>query len=144
MTTTYHAYPPSRNPGCLVQALWFVFLGSWLTPIWVTVAWVLLVSVVGIPVGVMMLNRVPRVLALRDPGEVQMRATQIGKGVYVYQPEGAAQRPFLVRAVYFLLVGWWLSALWMALAYAVCCTIIGLPLGVWMFDLVPALVSLRR
>lgn len=142
MSVPYHA--GSRNPGCLVQALWFLFIGWWLGQIWVAVAWVLLVSVVGIPFGAWMLNRVPLVIALRDPGEVRYRARQIGKGVYVYEPEGAAQRPFLVRALYFVLVGWWLSALWMGLAYLVCCTLIGLPLGVWMFDLVPALVSLRR
>jgi uncharacterized membrane protein YccF (DUF307 family) len=127
-----------------VQALWFVFIGWWLAQAWVGVAWVLMVSVIGLPVGVMMLNRIPMVVALRDPGEVQWRARHVGKGLYVYEPEGAAQRPFLLRAIYFLLVGWWLSGLWMGLAYLVCCTIIGLPVGVWMFDLVPALVSLRR
>jgi uncharacterized membrane protein YccF (DUF307 family) len=137
-------YTASRNPGCLVQALWFLFIGWWLAQIWVVAAWVLLVTVVGIPIGVMMLGRVPMVIALRDPGQVQVRARQIGKGAYVYVTEGVPQHPILLRAVYFLLVGWWLSALWMVLAYAVCCTIIGLPLGVWMFDLVPVLVSLRR
>jgi uncharacterized membrane protein YccF (DUF307 family) len=139
-----YPYAVSRNPGCLIQALWFVFIGWWLGQIWVAVAWLLLVSVIGIPFGVMMLNRIPKVIALRDPGEIQLRARQIGKGIYVYEPEGPAQRPFLIRALYFVLVGWWLSALWMVLSYAICCTIVGLPLGVWMFDLVPALVSLRR
>jgi hypothetical protein len=32
----------------------------------------------------------------------------------------------------------------MELSYLVCLTIIGLPLGFWMFDRVPALVSLHR
>jgi ABC-type proline/glycine betaine transport system permease subunit len=32
----------------------------------------------------------------------------------------------------------------MSLASLVCSTIIGLPLGIWMFDLVPPLVSLQR
>jgi uncharacterized membrane protein YccF (DUF307 family) len=138
------SYPGNRNPGCLIQILWFLFIGWWLAQIWIGIAWLLLVTIVGIPIGVAMLNRVPFVLALRDPSEVQLRARQIGHGAYVYEHTGAPQRPFLLRAVYFLLVGWWLSALWMGLAYVICCTIIGLPLGVWMFDLVPALVSLRR
>jgi uncharacterized membrane protein YccF (DUF307 family) len=135
---------PPNGPGCLVQILWFAFIGWWLTPGWVAVAWVLLVSVVGIPIGVMMLNRVPMVLALRDPGEVRVRVRQIGQGTYLYDWSAAEQYPLALRAVYFLLVGWWLSALWMALAYLVCCTIVGLPLGIWMFDFVPPLVSLRR
>jgi uncharacterized membrane protein YccF (DUF307 family) len=142
MSTPY--YTASRNPGCLVQALWFLFIGWWLAQIWVVAAWVLMITVVGIPIGVIMLDRVPMVIALRDPSQVQVRARQIGKGVYVYEAEGVPQHPLLLRAAYFLLVGWWLSALWMVLAYAVCCTVIGLPLGVWMFDLVPLLVSLRR
>ena len=132
------------GPGCLIQLAWFVFVGSWLTPIWVTIAWVLLVTGVGMPMGVLMLNRVPQVLALRDPSEVRLRMRTLGPGVVVYERVGVAQHPFVVRALYFLLVGWWLSALWMGLAYLVCCTIIGLLLGIWMFDLVPALVSLKR
>ena len=142
MSTDYYVAP--TGPGCLVQILWFAFVGSWVTPIWVSAAWVLTASVVGIPLGVVMLNRVPQVLALRDPSEVRVRMRQIGKDTVVYHAEGVEQRPFLVRAAYFLLVGWWLSAVWMVLGYLVCWTIIGLPLGIWMFDLVPALVSLKR
>lgn len=137
-------YSMSRNPGCLVQVFWFVFIGWWLAQAWVAVAWFLLVTVIFIPVGVTMLNRVPLVIALRDPSEVRIRVRQMGKGEVIYEPEGPRQRPFLIRALYFVLIGWWASAVWMALAYAVCCTILGLPLGVWMFDFVPALVSLRR
>jgi uncharacterized membrane protein YccF (DUF307 family) len=137
-------YMEPTNPGCLVQLAWFVFIGWWLAQGWVAVAWFLIVSVVGMPMGVMMLNRVPQVLALRDPSEVRLKARSVGKGLYVYERVGVEQYPFLVRAIYFLLVGWWLSAVWMLLAYAVCCTLIGLPLGIWMFDLVPMLVSLRR
>ena len=90
-----------------------------------------------------MLHRVPLVVALRDPREVRYRMTQVGKGRWVYVARGAPQYPFLLRALYFVLIGWWLSAVWMALASLVCSTIIGLPIGIWMFDLVPALVSLQ-
>ena len=133
-----------RGPGCLVQLLWFCFIGWWITPVWVTAAWIFMVTIIGLPIGVWMLHRVPMVLALRDPSEVRLRAREIGKGQWVYEATEAPQYPFLVRAVYFVLVGWWLSALWMALAHLVCLTIIGLPLGIWMFDLVPMLVTLRR
>jgi uncharacterized membrane protein YccF (DUF307 family) len=142
MAVEYEA--PQRGPGCLVQLLWYLFIGWWVTQIWVAVAWVLLVSIVGIPLGVWMLHRVPLVLALRDPREVRYRMTQIGNDAWIYVATGAEQYPFLVRALYFVLVGWWLSALWMALASLVCSTIIGLPIGIWMFDLVPMLVSLQR
>ncbi len=135
---------PPRGPGCLVQLLWFVFIGWWVTQIWVGVAWIFLVTIIGLPIGLWMLNRVPQVVALRDPSEVRVRARQVGKNLWVYEAFQAPQYPFLVRAVYFVLFGWWVSALWMALASLVCSTIIGLPLGIWMFDLVPMLVTLRR
>ena len=83
-------------------------------------------------------------VALRDPREVRYRMTQVGQGAWVYEEARAEQYPFLVRALYFVLFGWWVSFLWMALASLVCSTIVGLPLGIWMFDLVPALVSLQR
>jgi uncharacterized membrane protein YccF (DUF307 family) len=133
-----------RGPGCLVQVLWFCFIGWWAIHIWAAVAWVLLVSIVGLPLGLWMLHRVPLVVALRDPREVRYRVSQIGKGEWVYVESSAEQSPFWLRAVYFVLVGWWLSAAWMGLASVVCSTIIGLPLGIWMFDLVPWLVSLQR
>jgi len=99
-----------RGPGCLIQLLWFLFIGWWVLQFWVAVAWLFLVSILGIPLGIWMLNRVPLVVALRDPREVRYRMTQIGTGNWVYQEIGAEQYPFLVRAVYFVLVGWWLSA----------------------------------
>jgi uncharacterized membrane protein YccF (DUF307 family) len=142
MATEYVDLP--RGPGCLVQLLWYLFIGWWVTQIWVAVAWVLLVSILGIPLGIWMLHRVPLVLALRDPREVRYRMIPLGKSDWMYQEVGAPQYPFLLRAVYFVFVGWWLSALWMTLASLVCATIIGLPVGIWMFDLVPMLVSLQR
>jgi uncharacterized membrane protein YccF (DUF307 family) len=133
-----------RGAGCLVQLLWYLFIGWWATQIWVAVAWFLLVSIVGIPVAIWMLHRVPLVVALRDPREVRYRMKQVGRGAWVYEETGAEQFPLWIRAVYFALVGWWASGLWMSLASLVCATIIGLPLGIWMFDLVPFLVSLQR
>lgn len=124
-----------RNPGCLIQLLWFVFIGWWAGQIWIAVAWLLMVTIVGIPLGVMMMNKVPQVIALRD---------QAGTAVSSGTTGAARQHNILLRAIYFVLIGWWLSAIWIELAYIICLTIIGLPLGFWMFDAVPVLVSLRR
>jgi uncharacterized membrane protein YccF (DUF307 family) len=54
------------------------------------------------------------------------------------------QRPFLLRAIYFILIGWWFSALWLALAWALHVSIIGMVIGFWMFNRTAAIVSLAR
>ena len=43
-----------------------------------------------------------------------------------------------------MLVGWWLSAAWMALAYLLMLTILGIPLGMMLVDRVPFVFSLHR
>ena len=132
-----------KNPGCLIQLLWFVFIGWWAGQLWIALAWLLMLTIVGIPLGVAMMNKVPRVIALRgQSGGVTV--TTVGNVTVVTPGASVPQHNILLRAIYFLLVGWWLSALWMELAYFICLTIIGLPIGFWMFDKVPALVSLRR
>jgi uncharacterized membrane protein YccF (DUF307 family) len=128
-----------RNPGCLVQLAWFALFGWWLGQAWVAVAWFLAATVIGLPLAVMMLNRVPEVITLRGETELLVRSWG-GRTVVTEVP----QYNILLRALYFLLVGWWASAVWIETAYALCCTVIGLPVGFWMFDRVPAIVSLRR
>lgn len=126
------------SPGCLWQVLWFAFIGWWLGQIWVGLAWIAMLTIVGIPLGAKMLNSVPTVMALRQPPRRVL--VEQGRHVALDTP----QRPFIVRALWFVLVGWWLSALWIEVAYALCLTIIGLPLGFWMFDLTPTIATLQR
>ena len=133
----------NKNPGCLIQIIWFAFIGWWLGQAWMVVAWVLMISIIGLPFGVMMLNMLPKVIALRDPSEHQLLVTR-KDGKLITRQVDVPQVNLFLRIVYFLLVGWWLSALWMEAAFAICLTIIGLPVGFWMFDRVPLLVSLKR
>ena len=90
-----------------------------------------------------MMNKVPRVIALRGESTA-LTVTSVDGETVVSVGGQVPQHNIILRAIYFLLIGWWLSAFWMELAYAICLTIIGLPVGFWMFDRVPALVSLRR
>ncbi len=132
-----------KGPGCLVQLLWFAFIGWWAGQLWIALAWLLIMSVIGIPLGVMMLNKLPQVIALRGQDD-NLTIIQAGEGGATVVSTGKEQYNLLLRAIYFVLIGWWLSAAWMEVAYFICLTIIGLPVGFWMFDKVPGLVSLRR
>jgi uncharacterized membrane protein YccF (DUF307 family) len=132
-----------HQPGCLLQVLWFAFIGVWLGQVWMVVAWILMVTIIGIPLGVAMLNMIPKVVALREPTR-QVRIYRRPDGNIMEQSIETTQVPMLLRALYFIFIGWWFSALWMEAAYALCATVIGLPIGFWMFDRVPAVLTLRR
>ncbi|WP_435196850.1 YccF domain-containing protein [Natronomonas sp. EA1] len=116
----------------LTRALWFLFVGWWLTPVLINVAWLLNVTVIGIPIGIKLVNLVPTALSLAEPRSLS-------------DPDGAkGQRSLLVRAVYFLFVGWWLSFIWANVAAFLAVTIIGLPFAFWLFNRLPYVTSLYR
>lgn len=132
----------SEGPGLVVRTLWFVFVGWWLTGILNLVAYLIALTVIGLPVAFIVFNRLPTVLTLR-PRTIQTTQHQQDGITYITDLH-VPQRGFLGRAVYFVLVGWWLGAVWSALAWLLCVTVLGLPLGVMMYNRLPAVLTLRR
>ncbi len=65
-------------------------------------------------------------------------------GAIEWHTQGVSQNPFILRAIYFLLIGWWLSLIWSLLGWLLCVTIIGLPLGVLMLNRLPEVTTLMR
>jgi len=120
----------SEQPSLLVRAVWFVFVGWWLTGLWLSVAWFLNVTIIGIPLGIKMINKVPLVLSLK-------RRDRLVAG-----QNGGSSYSLPVRAVWFVLVGWWASGVWTGVAYTLTLTIVGIPLAVWMYNKLPFVVSL--
>lgn len=123
-----------QGPGCLIQILWFVFVGWWLGSFAVTAAYFMFVFIVTIPVGIAILNNIPMLMALRQPAQL-------------VSPYGTVDKPqhnFILRALWFIFVGWWLAALVLSIGYFLCMTIIGLPFGFMLFDRVPGVLTLRR
>jgi uncharacterized membrane protein YccF (DUF307 family) len=90
----------------------------------------------------MMVNMVPLIATLRRP-EAQYTATIEGT-VTAVREQALPQHPFLLRALYFVLIGWWLSGLWLAVAWAASVSLIGIPLAIFMYNRVPAITTLRR
>ena len=124
----------TRKPNWLLQLLWFVFVGWWLGLAAIGVAYIMFLLIVTIPLGIMILNIVPELIALRPERRVMTP----------YGTLNAPQHNFLLRALWFVFVGWWLAGIMLAVGYLLCLTIIGLPFGFWLFDAVPWALTLRR
>ncbi len=121
----------------LVRFLWFIFIGWWLGQIAIAVAWFFNVTIIGLPVGLFIINRLPVIITLRPPS---VELEPVGD---LYYATPKPQPPFLLRAVYFLLIGWWLSLLWLEAAYILLLPIITIPLSFFMFGKAAFVTTLR-
>lgn len=133
-----------KDPGVpfIIRVLWFFFVGWYITGTWVLVAWLFNLTLIGLPVGVWMLNRVPLVLTLRTESTYQI--AELRDGRIRAQYSGPRQHGWLLRLIYFILIGWWFSLLWAVVGWLLCVSIIGLPIGVLMLNRLPEVTTLMR
>ncbi len=130
---------PVRELPFILRAIWFFVLGWELAGVWILIAWALNLTIIGLPLGLWMIDRVPQVLTLKAR-----------PGVFIEEGDGrrsfvsARQPPFIMRAAYFILIGWWFSLIWAALGWFLCLTIIALPVGVIMLNALPLVTTLQR
>jgi uncharacterized membrane protein YccF (DUF307 family) len=129
--------PPPAYPGFLVRATWFLCVGWWLGGAVSLLAYALTLTLIGLPLGLWLINRLPYVITLRP----QNSAWRLDGNTLV---RGQVQRSFGRRALYFVLVGWWLCGLWLALAYALVCSVLGLPLAAWLYNRTGAITTIYR
>jgi len=60
------------------------------------------------------------------------------------QTPGVAQRAFVIRALYYLLIGWWFTAIWVVVAYIFALLVITIPLASKMFNNTNKVLTLAR
>lgn len=138
VTTEPMQYVMANSGNLLIRAIWFVLIGWWLGLIWTLCAWVFNLSLVGLPVGLMMLNSIPQVMTLRPRNRVRMEVMPSGH-VLMRGPE---QHPLPLRAIWFVLIGWWASLVWSLIAWAFSLTLILMPISFWMWNRVPTITTL--
>lgn len=131
---------PNREVPFLIRVLWFFIIGWELTGVWILIAWALNITIIGLPLGLWMIDRVPQVLTLKS----RSGTWAVDKKSGSFQFLSKRQPSVLIRAAYFVLIGWWFSLLWAALAWALCATIIGLPLGIMMLHALPTVTTLHQ
>jgi uncharacterized membrane protein YccF (DUF307 family) len=131
---------PVNEVPFLIRVLWFFIVGWELTGVWILIAWALNATIIGLPLGLWMIDRVPQVLTLK--GRSGTWLVNKKNGFSQFLPK--RQPSILIRAIYFALFGWWFSLFWAALAWALCATIIGLPIGVMMLHALPTITTLHQ
>ena len=137
------ATPYKEGPGLLVRFVWWLFVGWWLSAWVIALAWISLVTIIGIPFGIWLINRLPTALTLRPRNRAWMLGTD-AYGRVVVMSARRAQPRWWIRGIWFLLVGWWASGVWMILAWLISLTVIGLPVALLMFNRTPFIASLYR
>lgn len=109
---------------------WFLLIGWWVSLFVLMLAFLLTLTIIGIPQAFALIDRIPA-LAIRKESPYE---------VPTYE---SAQRRIL-RAVYFLFIGCWFTTLWIIFAlwinYTIC--IFGGNLSDWMIGRVPSIATL--
>src|SRR3954468_85883 len=111
----------------LLNIIWFVLAGFWLAIGYALAALVCFILIITIPFGVAALRI--GVFALWPFGKTVVRRA------------GAGAPSAVGNVIWFLLCGWWLALGHLITGVLLCLTLIGIPLGLANFKLIP--VSLR-
>jgi len=107
----------------LLNIIWFVLAGLWMAIGYAVAALVMFVLIITIPFGIASLRIA--IYALWPFGRTIVR----------HPSHGIAST--IGNVIWFLLAGWWLAIAHLLTGIALCLTIIGIPLGLANFKLIP-------
>jgi uncharacterized membrane protein YccF (DUF307 family) len=106
-----------------LNIIWLVFAGLWLALFYVVAALIMFVGIITIPFGI---------AALRIAAFALWPF-----GATVVQRENAGVASMIGNVLWVLLCGWWLALAHLVTGVVQCVTIIGIPLGLANFKLIP-------
>lgn len=131
-------------PPLLVRALYFLAFGAWAGAAAMALAWLCVASGVWAPWGAKLLRGIPRIMTLQTPRQYVV-GTLTGSTLSA-TPTARAQRPLLVRMLYFVAVGWWASIAVFLLAWVLAACTLGLAVGIVgrILDRIPLVTTLAR
>ncbi len=118
------------------RIVYFIAIGWWFGLLMSLAGYLLCASIIGLPLGVILLNRLPTYVYLAEPGE----PCELGYSHRHIRDE----LPFLLRVLWFFAVGWALGFLAIAVGYGLTLTIIGIPIGVYILSRVPLVTTLSQ
>jgi uncharacterized membrane protein YccF (DUF307 family) len=107
----------------VLNIIWFVLAGLWMAIGYAVAALVMFVLIITIPFGIASLR-------------IAMYALwPFGRTIVRHPSHGVASA--IGNVIWFLLAGWWLAIVHLLTGIALCLTIIGIPLGLANFKLIP-------
>jgi uncharacterized membrane protein YccF (DUF307 family) len=107
----------------ILNVIWFVFAGLWIAIGYAFAALIMFILIITIPFGIAAVRI--GVFALWPFGKTVVRRADAGAGSAIG------------NVLWFLLAGWWLILLHIVTGVLLCVTIIGIPLGLANFKLIP-------
>jgi uncharacterized membrane protein YccF (DUF307 family) len=107
----------------ILNVIWFVFAGLWMAIGYAFAALIMFILIVTIPFGIAALRI--GIFALWPFGKTVVRRGDAGAGSAIG------------NVLWFLLAGWWLILLHIVTGLLLCLTLIGIPLGLANFKLIP-------
>jgi uncharacterized membrane protein YccF (DUF307 family) len=111
----------------LLNVIWFVFAGFWMALGYALAALIMFILIITIPFGVAALRI--GVFALWPFGKTVVRRGDAGAGSTIG------------NVLWFVLAGWWLILMHLITGVVLCLTIIGIPLGLANFKLIPVTLT---
>lgn len=120
----------------IIRILYFILFGWWISIIWCLLAYLLCLSIIGLPIGLIMFNRLPQILTLKPISEIALVNRE-----YLNTSQ---EFPLILRALYFIIIGWHVTGIWVGISLLLCITIIGMPLGLIMLNHVPLVLTLKQ
>ena len=132
-----------KSPNIILRFLWFLLIGWWVGLIVITFASLLQVTIIGIPLALFLYDRIPAIMTLKARHR-KLEVFEDARGRLHHRVSGPQQHNILLRIVYFVLIGWWFTGVWIVAAIVVSISIIGIPLAFWMVDRIPYVSSLAK
>lgn len=135
------ALQQNNSPSWVIRIIWFIFVGWWLSAIFMVIGLVGIASIILSPIGFWFINRVPWAQTLRQ------RSTRFSyleqNGQMVLTQHAPQQYPWPIRLLY-LPIGFVLGLFWLSIAWSISIPIISLPISIWMVDRAPSIITLER
>jgi uncharacterized membrane protein YccF (DUF307 family) len=111
----------------LLNLIWLIFGGLWLALGYAVAALIMFVLIITIPFGIAAARLA--LFSLWPFGRTLVRRPDAGAGALIG------------NVIWFLLAGWWLALGHLVTGVAMCITIIGIPLGLANFKLIPVALT---